>query len=522
MAQSAKTIQCQDIAQNNISPMVNIESLYYEITESNTVKRHFMYDSFPIYVNFNNKMETINQLSYQQGVGRYITLPNDRILTYQGEHIVISGIAVNKLDGTIYNKIDASNYDLSEILYNFESRSACDASIRELREYVDNKFDVLNPVIRNINSSIGDINTSIGAIQGIINNFADGTTYTYEGLQQEVQNQSLIPGKVYRMTYNYERRQDYYPFDLFLLADTSTSFSSDVVGATRTVGDTYFSDCNLNLWDIKYNFTDNDIFYMMDEYFNEAPFDFKHKRFQPQDPGPEYYWLSYYDTNDNNVIKDLSIVLGAKTYNNRLDATCDNNEPYIFLINSSNGQIMNTQVGENTWNVMFSGADIIGNIQLSNVQGVRVTYNSSSSPKKQECLHIDNCSNIHITGRAQQTTLRNCTDLSIGSCVQSDIVDSKNIYNVEFIKSQINNCSNVSSNNSSIRSIITSNFNTVSDITLKDATSHNTLNNTNSLVFNGAYGIMVSSSSGLTLSLSDTSCCYFGQKIYADSFIVQH
>ena len=255
--------------------MVNIESLYYETTESNTVKRHFMYDSFPIYVNFNNKMETNNQLSYQQGVGRYITIPNDGILTYQGEHIVISGIAVNKLDETIYNKIDVSNYDLSEILYNFESRSACDASIRELRTYVDNKFTELNPVIRDINISIGNINTSIGEIQGIINSFADGTTYTHEDLQANASDGLLIPGKVYRMTYHEEEN----PFDLFLLADTSTSFSSDVVGATHTADDTYFSDCSLNLWDIKYNFKDNNIFYMMDEYFNEAPFDFKHRKF---------------------------------------------------------------------------------------------------------------------------------------------------------------------------------------------------------------------------------------------------
>ena len=162
--------------------MVNIESLYYETTESNTVKRHFMYDSFPIYVNFNNKMETNNQLSYKLGVGTYITIPDGAILTYQGEHIVISGIAVNKLEGTIYNKIDVSNYDLSEILYNFESRSECSSSFNELRDHVDASIRDVDASIRIINGSIGDINVSIGDIQGIIDSFADGTTYTYEGL----------------------------------------------------------------------------------------------------------------------------------------------------------------------------------------------------------------------------------------------------------------------------------------------------------------------------------------------------
>ena len=517
MAQSAKTIQCQDIAQNNISPMVNIESLYYETTESNTVKRHFMYDSFPIYVNFNNKMETNNQLSYQQGVGRYITIPNDGILTYQGEHIVISGIAVNKLDETIYNKIDVSNYDLSEILYNFESRSACDASIRELRTYVDNKFTELNPVIRDINISIGNINTSIGEIQGIINSFADGTTYTHEDLQANASDGLLIPGKVYRMTYHEEEN----PFDLFLLADTSTSFSSDVVGATHTADDTYFSDCSLNLWDIKYNFKDNNIFYMMDEYFNEAPFDFKHRKFQYN--GQQYYWLSYHDTNDNDVVKDLSILPGAKAYNNRLDATCDISDPLIFLVNSSAGVITNTQIGNRAWDIMFSGTNTIADVHISNAAAIYVLGATSATPniRMQTCIHIDNTYNVSISGDFCYSTLKDSHDLSIGSCIQSEIINSSAIYNVWFWKSQLNNCFDISSNNSDIHEILSSHFTDSSVITLKNSTSYNILQNTNSVIFEGASDIIISSSTGLTVNLNDTHSIYFGQKIYADSFIVR-
>ena len=180
------------------------------------------------------------------------------------------------------------------------------------------------------------------------------------------------------MTYNYEHRQNYNPFDLFLLADTSTSFSSDVVGAARTADDTYFSDCSLNLWDIKYNFKDNDIFYMRDEYFNEAPFDFKHKRFQPVESGPKYYWLSYHDTDD--IVKDLSILPGAKAYNNRLDATCDISDPLIFLVNSSAGVIMNTQIGNRAWDIMFSGTNTITDVHISNAAAIYVLGATSATP----------------------------------------------------------------------------------------------------------------------------------------------
>ena len=53
--QTAKSLQLMDDNGINISPITNIESIYYEVTENNVVYRKFLYDNFPVY---KNKFET--------------------------------------------------------------------------------------------------------------------------------------------------------------------------------------------------------------------------------------------------------------------------------------------------------------------------------------------------------------------------------------------------------------------------------------------------------------------------------
>jgi hypothetical protein len=52
----------------NISPITNIESIYYEVTENNVVYRKFLYDNFPVYTNFN---ATIDEFSYVNTDNKY-------------------------------------------------------------------------------------------------------------------------------------------------------------------------------------------------------------------------------------------------------------------------------------------------------------------------------------------------------------------------------------------------------------------------------------------------------------------
>jgi len=65
--QTAKTLQLKDSSNVNISPATNIESLYYEVTDSSgVIYRHNVYPHFPIYVNYgqtdaSNYMPYINQ-----------------------------------------------------------------------------------------------------------------------------------------------------------------------------------------------------------------------------------------------------------------------------------------------------------------------------------------------------------------------------------------------------------------------------------------------------------------------------
>ena len=77
-------------------------------------------------------------------------------------------------------------------------------------------------------------------------------------------------------------------FDIIVIADSENTLNENA-RARKHEGDTYFAECNLNAWELKYCL-DNDIdrfdwadevngkgviYYMKDEHRNEAPYDFK-------------------------------------------------------------------------------------------------------------------------------------------------------------------------------------------------------------------------------------------------------
>ena len=122
---------------------------------------------------------------------------------------------------------------------------------------------------------------------------------TYSSLVALRNGGNLVPGKWYRITdYRCSTLQANTmaatnAFDILVRADDASHLNENAFAMHHT-GDTYFQNCNLEAWQLKYCL-DNDtdrfdwaddvegkgvIFYMKDEWGNECPYDFKNIMFQ--------------------------------------------------------------------------------------------------------------------------------------------------------------------------------------------------------------------------------------------------
>ena len=130
---------------------------------------------------------------------------------------------------------------------------------------------------------------------------ADYTTIRTLMEEDEFGNGNLIPGHKYEITdYEASVNSSMYSnvtvsttghFDVILTASSQTRFFSDAKVVQRE-GDTYFSNADLGAWTVKYDiFNDTDkydwansggkgvIYYLKDEFANEASYDFKSLKF---------------------------------------------------------------------------------------------------------------------------------------------------------------------------------------------------------------------------------------------------
>ena len=131
--QTAKSLQLMDDNGINISPITNIESIYYEVTENNVVYRKFLYDNFPVYTNFNADViehSYVNTGNQPLEVGYYDTVKANVNSTL--EDIIISSVTVNKLEGTAYNSLNIENYNLTKILYNYAPKYWVNENIKKV------------------------------------------------------------------------------------------------------------------------------------------------------------------------------------------------------------------------------------------------------------------------------------------------------------------------------------------------------------------------------------------------------
>jgi hypothetical protein len=213
----------------NISPITNIESIYYEVTENNVVYRKFLYDNFPVYTNFNADVvehSYVNTGNPPLEVGYYDTVKANVNSTLAD--IIISSVTVNKLEGTAYNSLNIENYNLTKILYNYAPKYWVDASIKNvlntsLANTINAFHSSLDALTLKLNASINDAistnNLRFSYIDASLNNLTtrvsdistyrlNVSTYSRANLTSYANAKLLTPGKLYYL--GYTAADDYY------------------------------------------------------------------------------------------------------------------------------------------------------------------------------------------------------------------------------------------------------------------------------------------------------------------------
>ena len=143
------------------------------------------------------------------------------------------------------------------------------------------------------------LNSAIGKLEKGVDDAISMVDITYSALKSLRDNSKLVKGKRYKIT-DYvatsvqENTQPLqHRFDVIVLATDVNKLNENAL-AVQHLGDTYFSNSNLDAWELKYCL-DNDthrfawadntqgkgvIYYMKDEWGNECPYDFKNIQFK--------------------------------------------------------------------------------------------------------------------------------------------------------------------------------------------------------------------------------------------------
>lgn len=165
---TAHSLQLLDEQNNNISPMVNIESIYFEESDPQTslVYRKHIYTHFPVYVKYNNNIDhpyrvnTGNDTGYAPyemcsfasekdecgEVSKRWECDNplglDSILTADSSHIKVSSVVQKAVGNTKYKMLDITTYDLSDMLYMYAPKQWANDNITRLDTRIDEiKYD---------------------------------------------------------------------------------------------------------------------------------------------------------------------------------------------------------------------------------------------------------------------------------------------------------------------------------------------------------------------------------------------
>lgn len=266
--QTSKTIQLRDGNGNFISPATNIESLYYETVgtdeNQNIIYRHQLSQNFPVYVNYGNTspVSSFTVAKVSNASIADISTKSSKLVDNDGHDIIISSYSQRLIKGTNYYALDVSSYNLSVALQSYAGLSYTENRMRDLSTFIQTTYssalNIINNVFTSIQSNINDLSVNINNLAkdvSILHDSVNSSTNKHDinELKTFVNNNSLVPGHIYTMTYNpnsFLSSTKYFggEFDIVLLAIDTNKFDENVVACSSA------NNQNVSKWQVKFDF----------------------------------------------------------------------------------------------------------------------------------------------------------------------------------------------------------------------------------------------------------------------------
>lgn len=432
-SKNVKTIQLLNGDNINISPATDITSLYYDYDDNGVTKRKYVFDQWP--VKFNLVSDETNQLSTKSST-KSVDVKAGQTIQNNGEDILVSYVYQSILPGTNIYQLNASVYNLTNILSNYVGYTHFNTSLNALSNDVKKSFDtsynalaknvsVIDTNIKSFSSSVYVLNNEVTEIVNNVSTLSsscisldksvENINYFVKNiniaensypniiivdvdtfLHDFVKNSKLIPGMIYEiidvsLINRAEKLTDDYSVQfnkMYLRALSKNEYDHCVLAIQCKDNEEYEDFIEMHVSDNEDNFY---ISYLKDANNNEGNFDF----------------TGYIDGNNN------SIMLCESTLEN---ITAIDGET---LINGINNEIKLRQLTDDQFGFCLNGNyNVIENLNI--IGSFFITSNNSII---KNTAFNNNGDNLWIT--LQNTIIENTSEFVFK--------DNIEIYNSTFI-----------------------------------------------------------------------------------------
>ena len=384
---------------DRISPIINIDSLYYEQVEkdgdtSYIIKRRAVAKYMPIKFDISNFLTSpIDVSNSSNPITGEVSL---------GPVFKNISTNINYIKSEILNPSDSITH---ELLYNtslYTIDSSKNINIQDLLQYYTN-VHYFNTSINNIVNQINTINTSIQnisnyivdtslALDSLINTLSSHTEYyTWNNLDAST---TLENNGIYNLFYhpNESHSGQYIANASFIIKVQNVYINNTkhLISLDAAQKNYNIKELNVDNWVFHYDFDSSTITYLKDEYGNEGNFDFRiHKL---KEPNRNIFYSALADANNckNNII-----YLSPEQQSNLYIA--------ISCSSANNNQIFNSnKIIIESDSQQYSPANNI----INNSYEVIIQNNSQNNK-------IFNSSNYKCDVSGNNNTIINCNDCSI-------------------------------------------------------------------------------------------------------------
>ena len=223
-----------------------------------------------------NKIPTAADLMYGEIAVNYangseqlfIKNSNDEIVPFVSgkvieENELVIAAALTQLNDEKADKEDldlkADKTDIDELEQVIESNELVTSGALN---YLNGQVESISSSVQDVQTNVGQLSDDIESIEEELMNYTNMESITYRELCIKANGNELIPGRYYRIT-DYETLTNTmdncagHQFDVIVLALTTNSLSENA-HAAKHADDTYFDDCDLSSWQLKYSL-ENDI-----------------------------------------------------------------------------------------------------------------------------------------------------------------------------------------------------------------------------------------------------------------------